>query len=86
MEQRTAGRQRSLTGLLLLSLTRRLSVSLTQAFPVSVTPYDLDDDVVRGLDPRTHRSLQEEFSKEDGLPGAQTSLRSLRKADCYAPQ
>jgi hypothetical protein len=39
-----------------------------------------------GLTPRTHRSLREEFSKEDGLPGAQTSLRSLRKADCYAPR
>jgi hypothetical protein len=78
MEQRAAGRQRSLTELLLLSPT--------QAFPVSVTPYDVDDDVVRGLDPRTHRSLQEEFSKEGGLPGAQTKFRSLRNADYYARQ
>jgi hypothetical protein len=32
MEQRTAGRQRSLTELLLLSLTLRLPVSLTEHF------------------------------------------------------
>jgi hypothetical protein len=62
MEQRTAGRQRSLTELSLLSPT--------QACPVSVTPYDVDDDdVVRGLDPRTHRSLQEQFSKEQKKMG-----------------
>src|SRR5713226_9722808 len=65
MEQRAAVRQRSLTELLLLSLTRHLPVSLTQALPVSMArglaaslpPCDLDDDVVRGLDPRIHRSF-----------------------------
>ena len=36
-----------------------------------------------GLDPGIHPSSQEDFV-QDGLPEAQTSLRSLRKADCYA--
>jgi hypothetical protein len=38
---------------------------------------------MRGLDPRIH---QKEIPSWDGLPGAQTSLRSLRKADYYARQ
>jgi hypothetical protein len=78
MEQRAAGRERSLTEFLLLSPA--------QAFPVSVTPYDLDDDVVRGLDPRTHRSSQEEFSKEDGLPEAQTKFTSSAQGGLLSRQ
>jgi hypothetical protein len=39
---------------------------------------------MRGLDPRIH--LERRPLQEDGLPGAQTSLRSLRKADYYARQ
>jgi hypothetical protein len=38
-----------------------------------------------GVDPGIHPSSQEDFV-QDGLPGAQTSLRSLRKADYYARQ
>jgi hypothetical protein len=34
-------------------------------------------------DPRIHQ-YKLHFSKRDGLPGAQTSLRRLRKADDYA--
>jgi hypothetical protein len=41
--------------------------------------------VIRGLDPRIHQTSRESC-EEDGLPGAQTSLRSLRKADYYARQ
>jgi hypothetical protein len=39
-----------------------------------------------GLDPGIHPSSQKTSVNEDGLPGAQTSLRSLRKADYYARQ
>jgi hypothetical protein len=38
---------------------------------------------MRGLDPRIHLKRVFLF---DGLPGAQASLRSLRKADYYARQ
>src|ERR1700722_15893314 len=37
---------------------------------------------MRGLDPRIHLIKD---SLNDGLPGAQTSIRSLRKADYFCP-
>jgi hypothetical protein len=40
--------------------------------------------VMRGLDSRIH--LESEPPQADGLPGAQTSLRGLRKADHDARQ
>jgi hypothetical protein len=40
--------------------------------------------VMPGLDPGIHPSRSS--FEEDGLPGAQTSVRSLRKADYYARQ
>jgi hypothetical protein len=47
---------------------------------------NVDDDGYAGLTRVPIDLLQEEFSKEGGLPGAQTKLRSLRKADYYARQ
>jgi hypothetical protein len=41
--------------------------------------------VMPGLDPGIH-PLRKSLCEVDGWPGAQTSLRSLRKADYYARQ
>jgi hypothetical protein len=81
MEQRTAGRQRSLTEPFndagLSGVTDAAHCGVTDAL-------DLDDDAVRGLDPRTASAFVERIFKRGWIAGSADKFSSLRKADRHA--